>query len=91
MLLFVVNKATGVAVDLTNDKSEFQGDIFCNPGATAAISGDHTKIEGGIICGRFTWGDHTKILPMPRISNVPPGAPIPPNAPATISPPLMSG
>lgn len=91
MLLFVANKQSGTAIDMNVDHSEFQGDLYCTPGSTAAISGDHTKIEGGIICGKFTWGDHTKIVPMPTISNLPPGAPLPPNAPATISPPTYTG
>ncbi len=91
MIIFVVNQPTGVAVDLTSDHSEFQGDLLCPPTATAALAGDHTIVEGGIICGRFTWADHTQIYPLPSITTLPPGAPIPPNAPATISAPVTSG
>ena len=90
MIIFAVNKSTGIAVDMTTDHTEFQGDLICPPTATAALAGDHTVIEGGIICGRFTWADHTKIYPMPTITTLPPGAPIPPNAPATISVPVLS-
>ncbi len=91
MLTLVAGKSDGVAVDLTVDHSEFQGDIYCPETATAALAGDHTIVEGGIICGRFTWANHTQIYPMPTITTLPPGAPIPPNAPATISAPLMTG
>ncbi len=91
MIIFVVNQPTGVAVDLTTDHTEFQGDLLCPPTATVALAGDHTIVEGGIICGRFTWANHTQIYPLPTITTLPPGAPVPPNAPATVSPPVMSG
>ena len=90
MLIFAVNKPTGTAVDLTVDHSEFQGDLLCSPTSTAALGGDHTAVEGGIICGRFIWGDHAQVYPLPTITNLPPGAPLPPNAPATISPPAYT-
>ena len=91
MITFVANKQTGTAIDLSEDHSEFQGDLLCPPGATAALAGDHTQVEGGIICGRFTFGNHTQIFPMPTITTLPPGAPLPPNAPATISAPTFTG
>jgi hypothetical protein len=91
MLIFVAGKSPGIAIDMSVDHSEFQGDLLCPQGSTAAIAGDHTKIEGGIICGRFTWGDHATVVPLPSITNLPPGAPVPPNAPATLSPPVYAG
>jgi hypothetical protein len=91
MVVFVVNKSSGTAVDLSTDHSEFQGDLLCTPTSTASLAGDHTAVEGGIICGKFAWGDHTQIYPLPTIMNLPPGAPVPPNAPATIGQPVITG
>ncbi len=90
MVIFAVNKTSGTAVDLSADHSEFQGDLLCTTGSVANLSGDHTAVEGGIICGKFSWGDHTQVYPLPTITNLPPGAPIPPNAPATIAPPVFT-
>jgi Tfp pilus assembly protein PilX len=60
--------------------------------ATIYVNGelDFNDGHGGIICGRFTFADHTQIYPLPTITSLPPGAPIPPNAPATIGPPVVS-
>ena len=88
MVVFAVNKPSGIAIDLGTDHSEFQGDLLCTPGSTASLAGDHTQLEGGIICGKFTFGNHTEIFPMPTITNLPPGAPLPPNAAGSISPPI---
>jgi Tfp pilus assembly protein PilX len=90
MLVFVANKSSGIAVDLSVDHSQFQGDIMCPPTSTIALAGDHTQYEGGIICGNYTFGNHTQIWPMPVInaSNMPDGAP---NSPATIGSPTLTG
>jgi hypothetical protein len=90
-ILFVLNKKNATAVDFSPTKAEFQGGILCDSSATIDLSGTQTKVEGPIICGKFKWFTQTKLLPLPTITNLPPGAPVPPNAPATISPPVITG
>lgn len=90
MIIFVVSKTNGIAVDFSGTQNEFQGGIYCDSTSTMNLAGTQTKVEGPIICGRFSWGTQTKLYPLPTISTLPPGAPVPPNAPATISPPVLT-
>jgi len=90
MMILVASKASGTAVDMSVDHSEYQGDLACPPTSSVTIAGDHTIVEGGIICGNFSFGDHSQIYPLPTITNLPPGAPTPPNANATISAPTYN-
>jgi hypothetical protein len=90
MLILVANKSTGIAIDMTSDGTQFQGSLLCPPTSTASLIGDSTSIEGGIICGKFSWNDHNHVYPLPVITSLPPGAPLPPNAPATIGLPVFT-
>jgi len=90
MLIFAVSKANGTAVDLSGNHGEFQGDIMCPSTASINLAGNHTAVEGGLICGSFTFGNHTAVYPLPRITTLPPGAPVPPNSPASISAPTYT-
>lgn len=89
-IIFVVNKVGATAVDFSGTNNQFQGGILCDPTATIDLSGTNTKVEGPIICGKFKFATNTKMLPLPSISNLPPGAPVPPNAPATIGQPVIT-
>ncbi|MHB8470076.1 MAG: hypothetical protein ACYDCH_10025 [Gaiellaceae bacterium] len=90
-ILFVLNKSSGSAANLSGTNVELQAGLLCSPTSTAALAGTNVKIEGPIICGKFSWGTNTKILPLPTLTNLPPGAPVPPNAPATIAAPVITG
>jgi Tfp pilus assembly protein PilX len=92
LIIFVSNKTSGTSVDMTSDGTLFQGNILCPPTGTLLASGDTATVEGGVICGKFSLTqDHYHFYPLPSITTLPPGAPVPPNSPATISAPTYSG
>ncbi len=90
MIIFAVKKTGTTAVDLSGTNNEFQGGVICDPTSTMDMSGTNAKIEGPIICGTFKFFTNTKLMPLPTITNLPPGAPVPPNAAATISTPVIT-
>lgn len=91
MVIFVVRKTGATAVDFSGTNNEFQGGILCDLTWTIDLSGTNTKTEGPITCGKVTFGTNTKLMPVPTVTNLPPGAPVPPNAPATIEIPVITG
>ena len=90
MIIFAVKKTGTTAVDFTGTNNEFQGGVLCDPSSTIDLSGTNTKVEGPIICGKFKFFTNTKMMPLPTVTNLPPGAPLPPNAAATISTPVIT-
>ena len=91
LLLIVTNVANGTSVDMSGNNVAFQGGLMCTPTSTANLSGNNVILEGGIICGKFSWGNNPIIYPLPTITTLPPGAPLPPNAAATIGSPVITG
>ncbi|MDX6442747.1 MAG: hypothetical protein QOE43_2476 [Gaiellaceae bacterium] len=90
MIIFAVKKTGTTAVDFSGTNNEFQGGVICDPSSTMDMSGTNAKIEGPIICGKFKFFTNTKLMPLPTITSLPPGAPLPPNAAATISTPVIT-
>jgi hypothetical protein len=90
LLVLVANKSTGTAIDMSSDGTQFQGSLFCPPTSTANLIGDSTSLEGGIICGRYSWNDHNHVYPLPLLTTNPTGAPLPPNVAAKINPPVRT-
>jgi Tfp pilus assembly protein PilX len=91
MVIFVTHKTGATAVDFSGTNNEFQGGVYCDPTSTIDLSGTNTKMEGPIVCGKFKFATNTKLMPLPSITNLPPGAPVPPNAAATIGTPVITG
>ena len=91
LLMLVASKTGATAVNMSGTNNEFQGAVVCDSTSTMDLSGTNTQIEGPIICGKFKFFTNTKLMPLPTITNVPPGAPLPPNAPATIGTPVITG
>jgi hypothetical protein len=91
-MVIVVTKKTGTtAVDFSGTNNEFQGGVLCDSTSTMDISGTNVKMEGPIVCGKFKFGTNTKMMPLPSITNLPPGAPVPPNAAAIVGTPVITG
>jgi Tfp pilus assembly protein PilX len=90
MIIFAVKKTGSTAVDFTGTNNEFQGGVLCDPTSTIDLSGTNTKMEGPIVCGKFKFATNTKMMPLPTVTSLPPGAPLPPNAAATISRPVIT-
>jgi Tfp pilus assembly protein PilX len=90
-MLLIAAKGPSPAFDLSNQNNSIQAGLYCDQSATADFSGSNIHIEGPIICGHFNWGQNTSIVPLPTVTQTPPGAPVPPNASASISAPTITG
>ena len=88
---FVTGKANAIAISLGGNNTQFQGGLLCPATSTADLEGNNVIMEGAVICGKFLWGQNMTMMPLPSLTNLPPGAPVPPNSPATISAPTYSG
>jgi hypothetical protein len=89
-LLIITGKTNADAINLTGDGVNVQAGFMCPDTSRAVLTGQPTTHEGAFICGKFLWGDALTLLPLPVINNLPPGAPLPPNAPAQISEPVIT-
>jgi Tfp pilus assembly protein PilX len=90
MIIFVTHKTGATAIDFSGTNNEFQGGVLCDSTSTIDLSGTNTKMEGPIVCGKFKFATNTKLMPLPSITNLPPGAPVPPNAAATVGQPVIT-
>jgi hypothetical protein len=83
-LVSLVQGAT--AIDVTGNAQTFQGSLWTQPTALVNIDKNTTTIEGPMAIGSFTSSfNGANLIPFPVINNMPLGAPVPPNAGATIS------
>jgi hypothetical protein len=90
-MLIVIANGSGNAINLNGSNNKFQGGLFCNPTATANISGTNVEIQGPVICGHFSWGTNTMLRPLPSITQLPLGAPLNPNVHAVPATPVYGG
>jgi Tfp pilus assembly protein PilX len=89
-LAIVASKASGTAVDFSGNNIQFQGGLMCPTTSTADFEGNNIILEGAIICGKFIWGQNMQVMPLPTVTNLPPGAPVTPNAAAIVSAPTYT-
>jgi hypothetical protein len=86
MLSLVSLAQSGIAIDVTGNAQNFQGSLWTQPTANVNIAKNTTTIEGPMAIGSFSSSfNGANLIPFPVINNMPLGAPLPPNAGATIS------
>jgi hypothetical protein len=74
------------AIKFTNNAQSFQGSLWTQPTGSVDFVKNGVNIEGPISVGTFTSNfNNASFQPMPVISNMPVGAPLPPNTGATVS------
>lgn len=86
MLTLASLTSSSPAITFTNNSQSFQGSLWTQPTGSVDFVKNGVNIEGPISVGTFdsTFNNAT-FQPMPVITNMPVGAPLPPNTGATIS------
>jgi hypothetical protein len=86
MLSLVSLTPNGTAIHVTGNSQNFQGSMFTQPSANVTFDKNGVIIEGPMSIGTFDSSfNNATLIPFPVINNMPLGAPLPPNAGATIS------
>jgi Tfp pilus assembly protein PilX len=86
MLTLVSLTAATPSITFTNNAQSFQGSLWTQPTGSVNFVKNGINIEGPISVGTFDSSfNNASFQPMPVISNMPVGAPLPPNTGATVS------
>ncbi len=74
------------AISFVNNSQSFQGSLWAQPTGSVTFVKNGVNIEGPIAVGSFDASfNNATFQPMPVITNMPVGAPVPPNTGATLS------
>jgi Tfp pilus assembly protein PilX len=86
MLTLVSLTSTTPSISFTNNSQSFQGSLWTQPAGSVTFVKNGDNIEGPISVGTFDSSfNNASFQPMPVITNMPVGAPLPPNTGATVS------
>lgn len=86
MLTLVSLTAATPSISFTNNAQSFQGSLWTQPTGSVNFVKNGINIEGPISVGTFDSSfNNASFQPMPVITNMPVGAPLPPNTGATVS------
>jgi len=85
MLTLVSLYKNATSVTFTDNSQTFQGSLWTDPTGTMSFVKNGVTIEGPISIGGFDATFNNAVFkPLPLITNMPPGAPLPPNTGVTI-------
>ena len=80
-------KKAAAAIVFTGNSESFQGSVWTPSSSSMSFSHNGVHLEGPISCGSFDSTFNNAVFePLPVITNMPIGAPIPPNTSASIGP-----
>jgi Tfp pilus assembly protein PilX len=86
MLTLVSLTSATPSISFTNNSQSFQGSLWTQPTGSVTFVKNGVSIEGPISVGTFDSSfNNASFQPMPVITNMPVGAPLPPNTGATVS------
>jgi hypothetical protein len=86
MLNLVSLAQNTTAIHVTGNAQQFQGSLWTQPNANVTFDKNGVIIEGPMSIGTLdSTFNNAQLIPFPIIQNMPLGAPLPPNAGATIS------
>jgi hypothetical protein len=86
MLTLASLASTTPTISFTNNSQSFQGSLWTQPTGSVTFVKNGDNIEGPISVGTFDSSfNNASFQPMPVITNMPVGAPLPPNTGATVS------
>jgi len=79
--------ANATAITFTNNSQTFQGSLWTQPSSAMTFVKNGVSVQGPISVGKFdSTFNNASIKPLPVITNMPVGAPVPPNTGANLSP-----
>jgi hypothetical protein len=85
MLTLVALASNTTSISFTNNSQTFQGSLWAQPSSTTTFVKNGVTIEGPISIGKFdNTFNNASFIPLPVITNMPVGAPLPPNTGATV-------
>ena len=85
MLTLVALAKNTTSISFTNNSQTFQGSLWTDPSSTMTFVKNGVTIEGPISIGGFDATFNNALFkPLPVITNMPTGAPLPPNTGASI-------
>ena len=87
MLTIAPLAANTTAITFTNNAQTFQGSLWTQPSSSMTFQKNGVTVNGPISVGKLdSTFNNASIKPLPTITNMPIGAPIPPNTGVTIGP-----
>ena len=86
MLTLATLTSASPAISFTNNSQSFQGSLWAQPTGSVNFVKNGVNVEGPIAVGTFDASFNNAVFqPMPVITNMPVGAPLPPNTGGTLS------
>jgi len=79
MLTIATLKSNATSFTLQDNNQTFQGSLWTQPSASVSIPGNNATIEGPMSVGTMNNANNVNLKPLPVITNMPVGAPLPPN------------
>lgn len=85
MLTLVALASNTTSITFTNNSETFQGSLWSQPSSTMTFVMNGVTVEGPMSIGKFDNSfNNASFIPLPVITNMPVGAPLPPNTGATV-------
>ena len=85
MLTLVALASNVTSITFTNNSQTYQGSLWSQPSSTMTFVKNGVTIEGPISIGKFDNSfNNASFIPLPVITNMPVGAPLPPNTGASV-------
>jgi Tfp pilus assembly protein PilX len=85
MLTLVALASNTTSISFTNNSQTFQGSLWSQPSSTMTFVKNGVTVEGPMSIGKFDNSfNNASFIPLPVITNMPVGAPLPPNTGATV-------
>jgi hypothetical protein len=85
MLTLVTLASSTTSITFTNNAQTFQGSLWSQPSSTMTFVKNGVTVEGPMSIGQFDNSfNNASFIPLPVITNMPVGAPLPPNTGATV-------
>jgi Tfp pilus assembly protein PilX len=85
MLTLVALASNTTSISFTNNSQTFQGSLWAQPSSTMTFVKNGVTVEGPMSIGKFDNSfNNAAFIPLPVITNMPVGAPLPPNTGATV-------
>jgi Tfp pilus assembly protein PilX len=85
MLTLVALASSVTSIKFTDNSQTFQGSLWSQPSSTMTFVKNGVTVEGPMSIGKFDNSfNNAAFIPLPVITNMPVGAPLPPNTGATV-------
>jgi hypothetical protein len=87
MLTLAPLASSTIAVNFQDNNQVFQGSLWTQPSSSVSFAFNNDIVQGPISIGSIdATKNNANFQPLPRINNMPPGAPVPPNSSASVGP-----